>query len=63
MNPHPQTQNEIVPIENLLDSLNFSETKNVQPIEHMPCYTWKNEQEWMDTQGNEHDKFPDYNNS
>jgi hypothetical protein len=44
-----------------LPNIKFSETDLIQPIEHMPCNTW-NRERWIDTNGVEHDRFPEYPN-
>jgi hypothetical protein len=45
-----------------LPNVRFSETKSIQPIEHMPCQTWGGSESWIDTNGVEHDRFPEYPN-
>jgi hypothetical protein len=44
-----------------LKNIRFAETDKIQPIEHMLCYTWGTER-WIDTNGVEHDRFPEYPN-
>ncbi len=43
---------------NWFDLLQFSESEVIQPIEHMPCDTWRSDKWWLDTQGQEHEKHP-----
>jgi hypothetical protein len=45
-----------------LPNVRFSETRSIQPIEHMPCQTWGGSENWIDTNGVEHDRFPEYPN-
>jgi hypothetical protein len=45
-----------------LPNIRFAETESIQPIEHMPCRTWKGTTNWIDTSGVEHDRFPEYPN-
>jgi hypothetical protein len=45
-----------------LPNVRFSETESIQPIEHMPCQTWGGSEDWIDTNGIEHDRFPEYPN-
>jgi hypothetical protein len=45
-----------------LQNIRFSETDKIQPIEHIPCYTWGNHEGWIDPNGVEHDRFPEYLN-
>ncbi len=40
------------------DTLRFSETTLIQPIEHMSCSTWGGRKWWIDTEGQEHDGHP-----
>ncbi|WP_144054064.1 hypothetical protein [Baaleninema simplex] len=40
------------------DRLRFSDTQLLQPIEHMPCETWKDGKWWIDVEGNEHEEHP-----
>jgi hypothetical protein len=44
-----------------LPNIKFSEAELIQPIEHMLCNTWGTER-WIDTNGVEHDQFPEYPN-
>jgi hypothetical protein len=43
-----------------LKNIRFSDTKEIQPIEHMPCYTWGRSTHWVDTNGIDRDEFPEY---
>jgi hypothetical protein len=43
-----------------LPNIRFSETISIQPIEHLPCRTWGDSEYWIDTNGVEHDRFPEY---
>jgi hypothetical protein len=45
-----------------LNNIRFTETDKIQPIEHMPCQTWGGSEYWIDTNGIEHDRFPEYPN-
>lgn len=45
-----------------LNNIRFAETDKIQPIEHMPCYTWGNYESWIDTNGVKRDRFPEYPN-
>ena len=40
------------------DKIKFSESHEIQPIEHMQCDTWYRNGWWMDTQGNEREGHP-----
>lgn len=43
-----------------LPNLRFAETEAIQPIEHLPCSTWKMTDCWEGTDGEWHEGFPDY---
>lgn len=43
-----------------LQNIRFSEAELIQPIEYMPCNVWDVKRGWMDTNGVEHDRFPEY---
>jgi hypothetical protein len=45
--------------QNKFDNLKFSESKIIQPIEHMECRTWSTEI-WIDVEGQEHNRHPTY---
>jgi hypothetical protein len=45
-----------------LPNIKFSETELIQPIEHLPCQTWGDSENWIDTNGVDHDRFPEYPN-
>jgi hypothetical protein len=45
-----------------LPNVRFAEIESIQPIEHMPCQTWGGSENWIDTNGVEHDRFPEYPN-
>lgn len=39
------------------ENIHFVETEIIQPIEHSKCRTWKGDDEWIDSQGNERKGF------
>jgi hypothetical protein len=43
-----------------LKNIRFAETEKIQPIDQMPCYTWGAHEGWIDINGVEHDRFPEY---
>ncbi|MDY6938511.1 MAG: hypothetical protein SWY16_12670 [Cyanobacteriota bacterium] len=40
------------------DATKFSESRKIQPIEHMQCSTWGKSKGWVDTHGNEREEHP-----
>jgi hypothetical protein len=40
------------------DDLRFSEAEKIQPLEHTKCDTWGISEYWVDTQGQEHEEYP-----
>jgi hypothetical protein len=43
-----------------LTDLHFATAEAIQPIEHLACRTWGSIEYWIDTNGVEHDRFPEY---
>jgi hypothetical protein len=43
-----------------LTNIHFATTEAIQPIEHLACRTWGGIEYWLDTNGVEHDRFPEY---
>lgn len=41
-------------------NLRFAQTSSIQPIEHMPCRIWGGTEGWQGTDGEWHERFPDY---
>lgn len=43
---------------NWFDTIQFPDSRTIQPIEHMRCNTWSSNKWWVDTQGNERKGHP-----